>query len=91
MKRLYSIHDTSAGYFLPPFMALNDAQASRMFIGSLGDSFSFRQDFNLYHIADFDDESGVLATVDSSIVLRGNSIAPTLDPRVQRETQEAAE
>lgn len=78
----YSIHDTVAEMFLPPFFARNDGQASRMMIGSLGDSFTHRADFNLYRLGSFDDDSGQLTSETPSLVLAGLSISEKLDPRV---------
>jgi hypothetical protein len=78
---IYTVHDSTAEYFLPPFMAPNDAVARRMFIGSLGDSFSFRADFGLYCVGEFDDATGRVTARDPVLVLSGHSIAASLDPR----------
>lgn len=83
--KLYTIRDGSAEFFLPPFCAPNDNVAKRMFIGSLGDSFTFRTDFLLYSIGEFDDQTGLLQSSDPHMVLAGSSIAQSLDPRIQQE------
>lgn len=82
---VYTIRDAVAGFFLPPFLARNDGQATRMFVGSLGDSFPYREGFMLYHIGEFSDENGTIASIDPKLVIAGNSIDPKLDPRVTKE------
>lgn len=81
--KIYTIHDTVGLYYLPPFTARNDGLASRMMIASLGDSFPHRADFNLYLVGQFFDESGEVASQVPQLVLRGASIADSLDPRPQ--------
>lgn len=81
----YSVFDSAAEYFLPPFFAPNDGVAKRMFIGSLGDSFAYRADFVLYYVGEFNDAAGVLNPHDGPrLVLAGLSIAENLDPRPRR-------
>lgn len=79
--KLYTVRDSIAGFFLPPFTAPNDNVAKRMFIGSLGDSFNYRQDFFLYATATFDETSGLIVAIEPELILSGSSIAPALDPR----------
>lgn len=79
---VYTIHDLTAGFYLPPFTAPNDGMAERMFIGSLGDSFHFRSQFSLWRIGVFSDESGTITPHDANhLVLQGNSVHASLDPR----------
>lgn len=87
--KFYSVRDNTAEFFLPPFMAPNDSVAKRMFIGSLGDSFAFRQDFQLYHVGDFDDQNGLIQPINPQLILAGHSIAAQLDPRPGVNVQEA--
>lgn len=82
-QKIYCIYDGGGQYFMPPFVAQADGQAVRMFIGSLGDSFPYRSDFILFRIGEFDSQNGVLVADEQFCVLRGNSIDPSLDPRVQ--------
>lgn len=79
--RIYTVHDAAASFFLPPFTAMNDGQAQRMFIASLGDSFAYRVDFTLFCIGDFSDESGEITPMVPVAILHGKSIAEALDPR----------
>ena len=79
---IVSVRDTVADYFLPPYFARNGDHASRMFISSLGDSFVHRDDFDLYAIGTFDENTGEITSQQPEKILAGLSIAPTLDPRM---------
>lgn len=79
--KCYSIHDTAAEYFFPPFFARTDAEASRMFVQSLGDSFPHRSDYGLYLCGAFDQDTGLLTAHEPKIVLSGLSIAESLAPK----------
>lgn len=61
---LYAIRDVKTG-FMTPVMEANDASAVRNFAHSIQSSegilFTFAQDFSLYHIADFNAETGHIA------------------------------
>jgi len=85
---IYTVHDAAAAYFLPPFCARSDAQARRMFIASLGDSFPHRKDFVLFNIGTFDDENGTVTGSQPTSVLAGFSIDASLDPRVAQPGKE---
>ncbi|AXL14663.1 nonstructural protein [Microviridae sp.] len=79
--KCYSVYDASAEYFIPPFFARTDNEAKRMFIGSLGQSFQFRHDFNLFRVASFDQETGVFnAEAAPVIVISGASIPADQGP-----------
>lgn len=80
----YTVRDETADFFLPPFLARNEGQAKRMFIGSLGDSFPYRRDFSLYHVGSFDEDNGLITPAEPTLVLNGLSIAVDLDPRVTK-------
>lgn len=78
----YTIRDDAAGYFLPPYFAVNDAVAQRLMISSMGDSFAHRHQFNLYKLGHFDDDEGILTALETpEHILSGHSISETLDPR----------
>lgn len=78
---IYTIHDSIAEYFFPPYMARNDAEASRMFVQSLGDTFPHRADFKLMSIGTFDQETGLLKATDLNMVLAGLSIPEHAGPQ----------
>lgn len=79
-QQIYTIRDAAAQYFLPPFFAKTDAQAKRMFIGSLGESFTHRADFQLFLIGAFDDDNGNITPLEPTVVLAGLSIPADLSP-----------
>lgn len=82
MMQLYTVFDAKAEFFLPIFMARTDAEAQRMFIGSLGDSFAHRADYNLFCLGEFDQDTGHLEALSAPlIVLTGATISDDLDPR----------
>lgn len=78
---VYSIHDNVAQFYLPPFTAPNDGMGERMFVGSLGDSFAYRDSFSLWCIGTFSDVDGTITSHPNRLVLHGNSISVALDPR----------
>jgi len=83
MLKIYSIRDDAAQFFIQPFFCNADAQATRMFVGSLGDSFPHRADFKLYRVGSFNTETGQITSEDPVLIIAGLSIAETLDPRVR--------
>lgn len=60
---IYSIRDVRTG-FMTPTMDANDQAAVRNFYHAVRNSegvlFSYAQDFSLYHIADFNADTGVI-------------------------------
>ncbi|UPW40959.1 nonstructural protein [Sigmofec virus UA08Rod_5936] len=60
---LYAVRDVKTG-FMTPTMDVNDQTAVRNFFHAVRNSegilFSYAQDFDLYHIADFDSDSGAV-------------------------------
>lgn len=81
--KIYTIHDDKAGFFIQPFFAVTDGQATRMFIGSLGDSFPHRADFKLFTVGFFNTDTGDIEGAGPTLVLAGLSIPVSLDPRVK--------
>lgn len=63
---LYSIRDSKTGFMMPTY-DINDQSASRAFahvcVNSHDVLSSFVKDFDLYRIAEFDSESGVVQPV----------------------------
>jgi len=89
--KIYAIRDNAAAFFMPPFTAQNDNVATRLFIGSMGDSFTHRTDFVLYRLGAFDSETGVIDVDEPTIVLRGDNVSETLDPRPRPEVRSAVQ
>lgn len=63
---LYAIRDVKTG-FMTPTMDSNDSAAVRNFFHAVRNSegilYSYAQDFDLYHIADYDSDSGVVTAL----------------------------
>lgn len=85
--KIYTIRDQVAQFFIAPYLAQNDGVAKRMFIGSLGDSWPHRSDFQLYRVGSFDPDTGLLSPESPSLVLAGLSIPDDLDPRPQAQLE----
>lgn len=60
--QVYSLRDSKAGTFSRPFMKLSQAEAVRDFTQLARDPSSqvsaFPEDFDLYHLGEFNDETG---------------------------------
>lgn len=84
----YTIHDTAAEYYFAPFFARTDAEAKRMFILAMGDNFPHRNDYTLYHIGSFDQDTGNLTECEPNSVLAGRSISESQNPNPNSQQQE---
>jgi hypothetical protein len=64
-SKLYSVYDVKVCFFFPPFAKTNDYDALRVFLhlkGQPGSDFNrFPQDYQLYHIGEFNDETGLVS------------------------------
>lgn len=58
---MYAIKDVVSGAFAPPFLGKNDAVAIRSFRKTLGQN-PFPDDYELYLIGGYDDETGLVDT-----------------------------
>lgn len=80
---IYAVYDKKAKAYMPPWECQNNAVAIRKFGGAVNDEKSFihryPDDFDLYHIAFFDDNSGRYENVKEPVVL-----AKATDVLVQR-------
>ena len=69
---VYSIHDTKAERFTPPFLAPTDEEAKRcVFMAVRGNSgmlSQFPEDFTLFRVATWDECSGVIEPIESVAV-----------------------
>jgi len=66
---LYSIYDTVAEVFNKPFTDINDASAIRAFSQSVGEQKN-KNDYVLYHIGGFDDNSGSITSDKAPLKLK---------------------
>lgn len=67
--RVYSIRDSKAEIFNQPFFQKTDAEAQRSFAQLTRDGKStinqFPEDFDLYFLGTYDDQTGVIKTLDT--------------------------
>lgn len=65
LKYVYSVFDSKSRTFCNPFVSINQFTALRDFRSASNDPASdiakYPEDFTLYQLASFDDESGLLA------------------------------
>lgn len=63
IMKVYSVYDSKAKAYLPPFFATNGAVAGRMMQEACSDPkhqfHKFAPDYTLMELADFDDDTGV--------------------------------
>lgn len=63
--KMYSVRDNKAGYFFTPFVSRNDVVAMRDFKAGIADPSSgsvhhYPSDFDLFCLADVDEDTGVV-------------------------------
>lgn len=71
--KLYSILDEKAGTFCPPFVCVSNGVAVRQLMDLVQDEKTtiskYPEDFSLYFVGDFADDTGLLLPLDSVPVL----------------------
>lgn len=80
--KMFSILDAKTGAYMQPFFALAIGQAARMFGDNINEKDSpfnkHPEDYVLYHVADFDDNSGEVTPVGPNYVNKAlHFISPT--------------
>lgn len=67
--KMFSIRDQKAEIFTPPFYKKTHGEAERDFNSLVNDSKStvsqFPDDFDLYYVGDYDDQTGVVKSLDT--------------------------
>ena len=79
MNNIYSVYDSCSGIFGDPFIAYNDADATRVFMFSLANPSVpqyIRDDSVLYGLGSFDPHSGTFACDLPHVVARGSTVVP---------------
>jgi len=83
IQNAYSIKDVKANAFSAPFFSINDAVAQRSFEQAKNDPNTTinqnPQDFSLYRLATFDDQSGELHPEKQPYYLSTATTAPTAE------------
>lgn len=68
-QKIYSIRDQKAEYFTQPFFKKTHGEAERDFTMLVNDEKSqinkFPEDFDLYYIGDYDDQTGKMSPLDT--------------------------
>lgn len=67
--KMFSIRDTKGEIFNPPYFAKTHGEAERQFKTLTNDSKStinqYPEDFDLYYLGDYDDQTGKLKSLDT--------------------------
>lgn len=84
--KAFSVRDVKAEAYMPPFFMSTTSMALRAFADAVGDGKSqfcrHPEDFFLFHIGDFDEQSGLLSPVATPLFLACASEFVTLGKRV---------
>ena len=75
IKPIFAIKDEAAGIFMDPMTDINKDTAIRNFEFAFKNNqiINFRpSDFSLWHVADYDNESGEVLAVVPDLIMRGN-------------------
>lgn len=82
---IYSIRDIKADYFMQPFMARNDGEATRSFAGAVNDSSNpnnmiarYPGDYELFSLGLFDEVTGHLDPKDHKSLGTGDQYVRTV-------------
>jgi len=71
--KLYSVHDSKAGFYLPPQMYRNAGEATRAFENACKQTDTnfnkYPKDFTLLEIGTFDQDTGVIDRLKSPLIL----------------------
>lgn len=87
---IYSVHDLKSQDYAPPFVAMNDEVATRMFGMLVSDPATlpgqFPEDYRLYRIGTFDSQSAVIESAVPVLVVDGGTLTTSLLNRMKGET-----
>ena len=71
--KVYAVRDLKVGAFMAPFFCVAHGQAVRTFQDTVADPgmvlSKHPEDFDLFYLADFDDNTGLIVSVDSPVHL----------------------
>nr|QJB19633.1 MAG: nonstructural protein [Microvirus sp.] len=89
---VYSAYDAKSELFMSPFMAVNDGTAVRLFGGVVRDSNTlvgqYPDDFQLFHLATFDDKTGAYESIaPAKLIVAASSLVGVL-PTVSKKNEE---
>lgn len=76
-QKLFTVHDSKAEAYLPPFMARTNGEATRMFEASCKNEksqfFSNPSDFTLVQLGEFDERTGLITSLDKPLIIENAS------------------
>lgn len=87
-QELFSIYDSKAEHYLPPFVSFNEATARRQFqttVNTNGHEFSNNPaDFSLWHIGEYDTETSYITQADKipRILCHGHDLVERAEPQL---------
>lgn len=77
--KVFSVYDVKTAAYGQPFFSPTRASAQRAFIGACSDRSTMLgqhpQDFRLFELGTFDDQSGLLSSINPDFVMEGVSNA----------------
>lgn len=75
VRKIYAVQDVKAVYFLPPICLKSDGEAKRFFSDAVNDKQTVvgvhPEDFRLYNLGEFDDNSGKITAVEPLFLANG--------------------
>ena len=82
MKKVFTVFDSKAGVFMQPFYAVSSGVAERQFLAAVMDSehefHRFAEDYTLFELAKYDEESGKFENLESPRSLLNAAVAKAL-------------
>jgi len=67
--KIYTVRDSKAGFYGPPFYLRTHGEAERTFQQLANDPktnvFTYPEDYDLYHLGEFDDQTGKANIIDT--------------------------
>lgn len=75
--QLYSVHDSKAGMFSPPFVARSNGEACRMVLLSAKPDtllHKFPEDYSVYELGSFDEVSGAIKPINPVSISRVSTL-----------------
>lgn len=93
LHKAFSLYDVKGLTFSPPFFMLTDGLATRAFGDLVGDRGTMvgrhPRDYQLFHVGEFDDRSGLLAASQPRLVIDGAGMLEVLGLNVSAALQPA--
>lgn len=73
--KIFTVHDSKADYYLPPFFSRSHGEAMRSFETAINkpdhDFYKHFTDFTLFEIGSYDDQTGVITPIEKKSLGNG--------------------